>query len=273
VNNFRCRTIPEGARVQNAPIEARGNRGRHRADTMTKSKGWYQCLVALLLVSFVFIIPIARSQPGITFTDIVKDEGGAPVVGASVRLYSSKRVQETIANNEGRFEFANVEPGKYELEVRSPGFNSVTFKDIEISDRPAELPPIKLRVGSGGHCMVTGLGGPGESRFSGGIEISYEKRLDRIELRGLVRDDLDAALVGVNVKLEMGNSSRTAVSNSKGEFEFSGVEPGKYILTSSEDGFWDISRYVWIAQENLSRVIVTLPNIRRVGCYEFSGPQ
>jgi hypothetical protein len=93
-----------------------------------------------------------------------------------------------------------------------------------------------------------------------------------VDVRGLVRDDLGSALAGVTAKLEGSGQIRTTVSNGRGEFEFNSAEPGKYVLTSSRAGFHDISRYLRIMQESLSKVIVTLPDIRRVPCFERSGP-
>jgi hypothetical protein len=253
-------------------LEAKADRGRHDIFQTMRIAGCNIRLLAPLLVGVLISAPVVRSQSGVTLSGNVMDVSGGIVPGASVQLYSVKGFRETKTNNRATFEFVNVDPGKYELEVTSPGFRSVTIKDIEIIDKTPEPLSIKLHVGSGGHCTVMGLGGPGESRFSAGANISYEERVDKVDVRGLVRDDLGSALVGVKVKLEGGGQIRTAVSNGRGEFEFSGVDPSKYTLTSSQVGFWDISRYVWIMQKNLSRVIVTLPDKRRVPCFEFSGP-
>jgi hypothetical protein len=227
-------------------------------------------LVALL-VGVLISTAIAHSQSGVTLRGNVTDQSGAPIPGASVRIYSIKGTSETKAGSDARFEFTNLDLGKYELEATFRGFKTVA-KNIEISDKAPAFLSIVLRVGEGGHCTVMGLGGPNESKFSPGADISYVKRVDMVDVRGIVRDDLGSALAGVTVKLKGTGPFRTNVSNGKGEFEFSSVEPGKYILTSSQAGFHDISRYLWIMQENLSKVIVTLPEIRRVPCFEDSGP-
>jgi hypothetical protein len=253
-------------------IEAKAEQGRHGIFKVMRITGYNIRLLAPLLVGVLISARVARSQSGVTLSGNVMDVSGGIVPGASVHLYSVKGFRETKTDNSAAFEFVNVDPGKYELEVTSPGFRSVTIKDIEIIDKTREPLLIKLHVGSGGHCTVMGLGGPGESRFSAGANISYEERVDKVDVRGLVRDDLGSALAGVKVKLVGGGQFRTAVSNGRGEFEFSGVDPGKYTLTSSQVGFWDVSRYVWIMQKNLSGVIITLPDKRRVPCFEFSGP-
>jgi len=214
--------------------------------------------------------PVAQSQSGVALTGKVKDQTGGGVQGASVRLYSIKGLRETKADIDAAFEFTHLDSGKYQIEVTFPGFFQVT-QDIEISDQAPAPIGITLRVGFGGHCTVRGLS-EGERFFSPGTDNSYVKRVDKIDVRGLVRDDVGSALAGAAVKLDRGGQIRMATSNTKGEFEFSGVEPGKYILTSSQTGFWDISRYLWIMQENLAKVTVTLPDKYRVPCFEGSGP-
>jgi len=224
----------------------------------------------LLLAGILVNGSVAQSQSGVALTGKVKDQSGGGVQGASVRLYSAKGLRETKADIDGAFQFTHVDPAKYQLEVTFPGFFQVT-QDIEISDKPPAPIGITLRVGFGGHCTVRELR-EGEKFFSPGTDNSYVKRVDKIDVRGIVRDDVGSALAGVAVKLVGSGQIRMAISNTKGEFEFSGIEPGKYVLTSSRTGFWDISRYLWIMQENMTKVTVTLPDQYRVPCFEGSGP-
>jgi hypothetical protein len=225
------------------------------------------CLLPLLM-SVLISTPVAHSQAGVTLSGNVIDQTGGTVSGALVRLYSTKGLSQTKADSDAKFEFTSLDLGKYELEVKSTGFKTAT-KDIEIGDMTPALQSIVLQVGEGGHCPVMELG---KGKFGGGADILYTKRVDKVDVRGLVLDDLGSALSGVIVKLEGPGQFRTTISNSRGEFEFSSAEPGKYVLTSSRAGFHDISRYLWIMQENLARVTVTLPDIRRVPCFEGSEP-
>ena len=229
--------------------------------------------MGLLLSLFLAIplsAPVARSQSGVTLRGNVTDDSGGGVQGALVHLYSAKRFVESKADYDGAFEFLNIDPGQYEVEVISPGLKRV-IKNIEVSSKTPAPVSIRLHVGVVGHCGVRGLR-QGERFFSPGVDVSYVNRVEKVDVRGLVRDDLGSALAGVTVQLEVGGPSQIAVSNSRGEFEFSSVEPGKYILASSQAGFWDILRYLWITQENAAKVIVTLPDKVRVPCFEGSGP-
>jgi iron complex outermembrane receptor protein len=90
--------------------------------------------LVLLLVNVLIGSPIAHSQSGLTLTGKIVDESGAGVSGALVGLYSTKRSGETKADSGGGFEFSNLDPGKYQMEVTSPGFNKVT-KEIEIRNK------------------------------------------------------------------------------------------------------------------------------------------
>ena len=230
----------------------------------TKHAIWF----AILFLNALIGSPIARSQSGVTLTGQIMDESGAGVSGALVRLYSTKRLRETKADDVGKFEFTDIDLGKYKFEVTSPDFNKV-IKDVEISSGSQKPIAVKLRVGLGGHCapmaLVAGANSPG-------ADIVYVKRFDKIDVKGVVLDDLGSPLAGVTVKLEGSGPLWTTISNGQGEFEFSNIEPGKYVLASSLGGYFDIARYVWVMQENLINVTVTLPNQRRVGCFEGSGP-
>ena len=60
----------------------------------------------------------------------------------------------------------------------------------------------------------------------------------RAALRGLITDELGAAIVGASVTISDTNGqARTAVSNNQGIYEFSGLVPGQYHLRAVAEGF------------------------------------
>src|SRR5215510_3352268 len=61
----------------------------------------------------------------------------------------------------------------------------------------------------------------------------------RSSLRGLVTDELGAAVVGANVVLNdaAGVQKAATTTNGEGVYVFNGVQPGKYVLLASAPGF------------------------------------
>ena len=88
------------------------------------------------------------------------------------------------------------------------GFKKVT-KNIEISDKAPAFLSIVLQRRRWGTLHRHGIRGSNESKFSPGADISYVKRVDKVDVRGLVRDDLGSALAGVTVKLKGTGPFRT----------------------------------------------------------------
>src|SRR6266550_4112120 len=61
---------------------------------------------------------------------------------------------------------------------------------------------------------------------------------NRGTLRGLVKDELGASIVGASVTItDAGAQTKTAVSNNEGIYLFSGLAPGKYTVRASAKGF------------------------------------
>jgi len=77
----------------------------------------------------------------------VRDETGLPIAGAAATLRSGPRVvQEAPTDDSGTFRFSSLAAGRYELEVRAPGFRSSrAMLDVP---GPSVLPEIRLRVAS-----------------------------------------------------------------------------------------------------------------------------
>ena len=220
-------------------------------------------VLVFLAVPFLICAPFTLSQSGITIRGQVKDVTGSIVPGALVRLYSVERVLDLKSGYDGEFAFANIAKGKYELEASYPGFITKILA-VEITEKVPESFSIKLDVGSGGHCMVVGL--PAGVTWVQGA-ISYEKRSSQMDLVGLVSDQFGSPLSAVTVKLVREGASHATVSNEKGEFAFTGLEPGKYSLQSTYKGYGDHPSSVWITRENLTKAVVALVDRNRF-CFE-----
>ena len=60
----------------------------------------------------------------------------------------------------------------------------------------------------------------------------------RSTLRGLITDELGAAIVGANVTLtDASGAQKKTTTNAEGVYTFTGLTPGKYTLTANASGF------------------------------------
>jgi hypothetical protein len=203
----------------------------------------------LLIAAFLLSARITPSQSTYLVRGQVVDESGGLVGESSVRLYSAQVVRDLIADGDGQFEFKNVPKGTYELEVSEKGFVTRTV-DFEIAEKSPEPLSIKLHVGSYSQC------GP----MYQGVRVTYEMRSGKVDLLGVTRDQVMARRPGVRVKLVNNGTSQETLSNEKGEFTFSNLEPGKYSLQSAPttEGYFALPARVWITRENIAKVVVTL---------------
>ena len=67
---------------------------------------------------------LCQTAPGIS--GHVTDENGRPVAGARIELRSGPR--RVVSDDEGRFEFRNVAPGKYSLFAQRIGYQPKTVE-------------------------------------------------------------------------------------------------------------------------------------------------
>lgn len=216
---------------------------------------------AQLLAILLCFALVAGAQSGVTVHGVVLDVTGTAVSGAVVRLYSADRVRETKAGADGQFVFPNLAADTYDLESTFPGFRTRTIENIAITDKAAEPFSFKLQPGVGDSCAEIGAEGGYYGVFA-----SYQERLNEVDATGAVRDRHGSPLAHAALKLTMAGESHAAVSSDNGEFDFRGVPPGKYALNVSLDGYWSVSRTLWVTRENLAKITVSLPDKREVVC-------
>src|SRR5258705_12494809 len=59
-------------------------------------------------------------------------------------------------------------------------------------------------------------------------------------LRGVIKDELGATIVGATVTLtDASGAEKSAVTNGEGAYVFSGLAPGKYLVRAAAKGFAD----------------------------------
>lgn len=89
---------------------------------------------------------ISADEPG-SIVGTVIDPTGAVVPGAEVRLTDEKSTVQTASTDEqGRFSFARVVAGAYQLAIAATGFAPQTLSEVLASGETQELPPVMLNI-------------------------------------------------------------------------------------------------------------------------------
>lgn len=98
-------------------------------------------LAALVLISSVIGYaqsPTARNS----ISGLVQDQAGAAIAGATVEVVAGNATQQTTMTDQaGSFRFSRLPPGKYQLKIKSEGFEIATL-DVTVSSQPP--PPIQV---------------------------------------------------------------------------------------------------------------------------------
>jgi hypothetical protein len=96
----------------------------------------FTSVVSLLLVAMVIGTSSVEAQTANsgTITGVVKDEQGAAVPGATVKVTNvgTNSERTTVASGEGVYEISQLVPGTYRLEVESPNFAKYT-QDVTVN--------------------------------------------------------------------------------------------------------------------------------------------
>jgi Carboxypeptidase regulatory-like domain len=83
---------------------------------------------------------------------------------------------------------------------------------------------------------------------------------DMATVRGQVRDQSRAAVVGAEIKIKNDavGSERTTTSDSSGAFFFSGLPAGSYTLSTHKQGFADVTRDLTLAGGSTAQLRLAL---------------
>src|SRR5215467_3832799 len=110
------------------------------------------------LVVFVLVVALAAlnssevlAQTGGTGVVVgtVTDQTGAAIAGATVTLIdtATSAVRTAITNESGRYDFPNVQPGKYNITISKTGFRQAKFSNQEVVVGEQRTLDAKLQLG------------------------------------------------------------------------------------------------------------------------------
>jgi protocatechuate 3,4-dioxygenase beta subunit len=187
--------------------------------------GWLE----IVLLMFLRQAPASPPNAGnfrVTGT-VVDAVSGAPVKGAEVSLTRDRTTVTVLTQQDGRFVFENLEPGKYALSARGKGYQLQSFDEHEIfstaivagADQNTENLVFRLTPAAAISGQVT-------DEFSEGVRNAQVMLFRKGILNG-------------KETVQMQNQSPT---DDKGRYDFGHLQPGRYYLA--------VSARPWYAQHN-----------------------
>ena len=118
----------------------------------------------------------------------VKDQLGALVVGASIVVKDGKNSERTATSDDnGNYEVRSLPPGRYDLTITAPGFNTLEEKNVELRAGKTTTLHMELTIGMREQTVVID---------NKGISTDADRNADAIVLRerelAALPDDPDA---------------------------------------------------------------------------------
>ena len=123
---------------------------------MRKLQLFTQFCALLTLVLSLAISISAQSNKG-SIVGTVKDPNDALVSGAKATITNAANgeVREATSGDEGTFVVANLEPGKYKVQVDASGFQPIIFEEVTVETNSRVPLEVKFTTVTGGAGTVT----------------------------------------------------------------------------------------------------------------------
>lgn len=221
----------------------------------------YPCYLAFFLLLFPRLqaqepVPASNPNPKAAVDgDVVNAATNAPIPGARVKLeqHPNEPVY-TKADDQGHFQFADLEPGVYLLHVESPGFLTSDYNSVDLMI-PRAGAVIRRSVSSSSGlpaATVTRSTDPdGTLRAKATVPLTAQ-----VVIAGKVTDPYGLPMAECQVELlaprparpggaaipagpgdnpEVAHRAQASVDD-RGEFRFFGLEPGKYYMVAAKTG-------------------------------------
>lgn len=176
--------------------------------------------MACPVVPSSLILSTKPGQPGTgRIVGIVRDGQGRPVPRA---LVSVKGVGAVRTDSQGRYMFANVPVGGYQLAVQQPG-GSPQLQQVRVGGRQTASAPIVYRSKTppAAKTAVASALAPGENTL----------------LKGRVTEGKNKAIGGAKVTVVYPGGALRVYSNNGGVYQVRNLKPGSYKILAAKPGY------------------------------------
>jgi hypothetical protein len=167
-------------------------------------------------------VPAARAQFDTgTVNGSVTDSSGAAVAGATVQLVNleMKTTLTRTVNAKGEYEFPDVQPGRYTVEVAAPGFAKSVTKPFDLTVSGRQRIDVPLSPGGATDSVTVTLDNSGLQKESGDQSITIESQ-EMVDLPLNGREYTDLALLTPGV--QVGSLQDGSVDQRRGSFVVNG---------------------------------------------------
>jgi len=183
-----------------------------------------------------------QAQTSAAIRGTLFDQSGAVIAGASVRLYSERKVLPTKSDSMGRFAFEHLEPGPYKLEVTQTGFQAKTIEPLEVKHGDTKTVSLTLIVAPTSGCVSDspvsyGEKAPGGASIIGAIQPKRTRPEPNVDWRSAIPPYSEATIDVL--KSDSGQAVASTHADAHGKFQFSGLSPGEYVLRAKFAGYGD----------------------------------
>ncbi len=194
-------------------------------------KSAFQCLAvfALALIFFAgFVLmyssPVQAQSTYGTISGSVVDSSGAAIAAAQVTLTnlgtSEKRIQSV--GNDGLYEFVNLFPGRYRVDVEKTGFKRISHTDVVVELQQTSRIDLVMQVGEVTQTVeVSGETPQFQPETSSLGQVIEQRKANELPLNG--RNVFNLALLSPSV-IPQGNSTGTPVG--KNPFDLGNYQIG-----------------------------------------------
>ncbi len=108
-------------------------------------------LKALILVFILITTSYGQQTSGkADLKGTIRDGESAAIGGATITLIDPATgiKKQSITNEQGIYLFPTIEPGKYQIQIESEGFSSITFKDVRVPVGQSVVVDVQMQVGN-----------------------------------------------------------------------------------------------------------------------------